>query len=239
MKTERTKRKQTTPAKTESVQRRRAAAREAAREQKSELYRKLVLEAAERVFAEKGYDEARIGEISEASGLSLQTLYSAFPGKVSIYEAVQELRDHALHTRVLEAAQGIKDPLDALLAGFRAATLYFLENPDFLRLRLHGGFTWGTEESAAGDRDRTGAWRAALERLRMACERCSRTGVFVDRDPTLMARMMVAMQQVELAHWLEGGMKTKAQRVIEDLEDQVTRAFLRPPQSSLRAISAK
>ncbi|MAJ62285.1 MAG: hypothetical protein CBC48_21650 [bacterium TMED88] len=211
---------------------RRQEARQAARAQKEELYRKLVLEAAEPIFAEHGYDEARIGEISAASGLSLQTLYSAFPGKASIFEAIQELRDEALHARVLDAAQDVKSPLDALLSGFRAATLYFLENPDFLRIRLHGGFTWGTEESAAGDQGRTGAWRAALERLRNACERCTTAGIFVRRDPALMARMMLAIQQVELAHWLEEGMRRPAEEVSGDLEAQVTRAFLRTPQDA-------
>ena len=211
---------------------RRQEARQAARAQKEELYRKLVLEAAEPIFAEHGYDEARIGEISAASGLSLQTLYSAFPGKASIFEAIQELRDEALHARVLDAAQDVKSPLDALLSGFRAATLYFLENPDFLRIRLHGGFTWGTEESAAGDQGRTGAWRAALERLRNACERCTTAGIFVRRDPALLARMMLAIQQVELAHWLEEGMRRPAEEVSGDLEAQVTRAFLRTPQDA-------
>ncbi|MDG2051460.1 MAG: TetR/AcrR family transcriptional regulator [Myxococcota bacterium] len=233
MATHRTKSKKATPANFGA--RSRQDARQAARAQKEELYRKLVLEAAEPIFAEHGYDEARIGEISAASGLSLQTLYSAFPGKASIFEAIQERRDEALHARVLQAAQDIHRPLDALLTGFRAATLYFLENPDFLRIRLHGGFTWGTEESAAGDQGRTGAWRAALERLKMSCERCIAAGVFVQRDPALMARMMVAIQQVELAHWLEEGMLRPAQEVSDDLAAQVTRAFLRTPQATLPA----
>ncbi len=206
----------------------REAARQAAREQKGELYRRLVLEAAERVFARSGYDEARIGEIAEESGLSLQTLYAAFPGKASIYEAIQENGDRELRARVAESAQVTADPLAGMLAGLRAATEYFLEHPDFLRIRLHGGFTWGTEESAAGDRGRTGSWRAALEMLRGACERCIAAGLFVDRDPGLIARMTVAMQQVELAHWLEGGMRDDPARVTGELEAQVTRAFLRP-----------
>lgn len=66
--------------------------------------------------------------------------------------------------------QAICDPLPAILAGLRATTLYFLEQPDFLKLRLHGGFTWGAEPAAAGSRGRTEAWRAALERLRGACQ---------------------------------------------------------------------
>jgi AcrR family transcriptional regulator len=200
-------------------------ARGKARRAKEDLYRQLVLEAAEGLFAEKGYDDAKIGEIANASGVSLQTLYSVFPGKAAIYQAIQEAGDQALHQLSSEQSRDIAEPLPAVLAGLHATTLYFLEHPDFLKLRLHGGFTWGTEASAAGSRGRTEAWRLALDRLRAGCQRCIESGVFVDRDPDLIARTIVSMQQVELAHWLESGMKGKPQEVAKSLDDQVERAF--------------
>jgi AcrR family transcriptional regulator len=200
-------------------------ARGKARRAKEDLYRQLVLEAAEGFFAEKGYDDAKIGEIANASGVSLQTLYSVFPGKAAIYQAIQEAGDQALHQLSSEQSRDIAEPLPAVLAGLHATTLYFLEHPDFLKLRLHGGFTWGTEASAAGSRGRTEAWRLALDRLRAGCQRCIESGVFVDRDPDLIARTIVSMQQVELAHWLESGMKGKPQEVAKSLDDQVERAF--------------
>jgi hypothetical protein len=36
------------------------------------------------------------------------------------------------------------------------------------------------------------------------------------------------MQQVELAHWLEGGMTGDPEQLATDLEEQVERAFCRP-----------
>jgi len=203
----------------------RQRARAAARQKKEALYRELVLDAARRVFAEKGYDEARMGEIAERSGISLQTLYSVFPGKAGIYHAVHETGDRELHALVEETARDVADPLDALLTGLRVTTRYFLEHPDFLRMRLHGGFTWGSEASAAGHHGRTESWRAALEMLRAACQRSIDAGLLVARDPRLIARMMVAMQQVELAWWLEGGMQDDVDRVTGDVERQVVRAF--------------
>jgi len=205
-----------------------AGAKGKAKKAKEELYRQLILEAAQAIFAESGYDDAKIGEIAEASGISLQTLYSVFPGKAAIYQAIQELGDRELHKRSIESSQAISDPLRALLVGLSATTLYFLEQPDFLKLRLHGGFTWGAEPSGAGSQVRTEAWRAALERLRSACQRCIEDGIFIDRDPSLIARLIVSMQQVELAHWLEGGMTGDPAVVAKDLEDQVERAFHRP-----------
>jgi AcrR family transcriptional regulator len=206
-------------------------ARKKARRAKEDLYRQLVLTAAQSVFAEKGYDDAKIGEIAEVSGISLQTLYSVFPGKAVIYQAIQEAGDRELHARAVESSQRVADPLGTMLAGLRATTVYFLEHPDFLKLRLHGGFTWGAEASAAGNRRRTKAWRAALDMLRVACTRCIDEGIFVDRDPNLLARMVVSIQQVELAHWLEGGMKAEPDRVATEIGEQVERAFRRRPAS--------
>jgi len=44
-------------------------------------------------------------------------------------------------------------------------------------------------------------------------------------DPEILARMMIAMQQVQLAHWVEGGMKRDPQAVIDDVELHIRRAF--------------
>ncbi len=200
-------------------------ARGKARKAKEDLYRQLILDAAEGLFAEKGYDDVKIGEIAESSGVSLQTLYSVFPGKAAIYQAIQEAGDQALHRLSSEKSRDLAEPLAAVLAGLHATTLYFLEHPDFLSLRLHGGFTWGTEASAAGSRGRTEAWRLALDRLRNGCQRCIEEGVFVARAPDLIARTIVSMQQVELAHWLESGMEGSPEKIAQDLDDQVERAF--------------
>ncbi len=80
-------------------------------------------------------------------------------------------------------------------------------------------------ESLRGSLGRSEAWRGALEMLRIACQRCIDERIFVDRDPSLIARMIVSMQQVELAHWLEGGAQGFPERVAADLEHQVERAF--------------
>lgn len=64
---------------------------------KEELYRQLILDAAQGVFADNGYDDAKIGQIAEASGVSLQTLYSVFPGKAANLPG--DLRSAARDTR--------------------------------------------------------------------------------------------------------------------------------------------
>jgi len=189
------------------------------------LYRELVLEAAERIFAAKGYDDAKMEEIARESGVSLGTLYTVFHGKAELHQTVHELADAELLRRGLEGARGVEDPLQALLGGVRGYLAYFLDHPDFLRMNLQGGVTWGTEEAGAHSRQRTTAWRRGQQMLAFAVGRCIETGVFHPGDPALLARMLTAMQQVQLAHWLEQEMREPAEAVVERIAGDVPRMF--------------
>ena len=76
------------------------------RQAKQELYRQLVLEAAERVFAEKGYERAKMEEIARDAGLSPGTVYTVFKGKADVFRAVHEAGDEELLRCGSELARG-------------------------------------------------------------------------------------------------------------------------------------
>lgn len=200
-----------------------------AREAKQALYRRLVLDAAQRVFAEKEYDDAKMEEIASESGVSLGTLYSVFSGKAEIFRALHEAADQELLRRANDCVGGVEDPLEAVVAGVRAYTEYFLQHPDFLRMHLREGLTWGIEGVGVRNRERTAAWRAGVEMLTRAVARCIEATVFVDGDANLLARMMIAMQQVQLAHWIETGMQRDPEEIVWEMTEQVKRCFCRPP----------
>lgn len=204
------------------------AGKQRVREAKRALYRALVLEASERVFAAKGYEEAKIDEIAREAGLSLGTLYNVFPGKADIFRTVHEAHDAELLRRGVELAVVESDPMRALLAGVRGYTSYFLEHPDFLRMNLQDGSTWGAEGANAQSRERTEAWRRGVDMLSVALERCIGAGVVHAGDPRLLARMLIAMQQVQLAHWLESGMQEPVEAVVDRIVVDTRRFFGRP-----------
>ncbi len=52
-----------------------APAREKVRQARQGAYRDLILEAAQRVFAEKGYAEAKVADIAQATGVATGTVY--------------------------------------------------------------------------------------------------------------------------------------------------------------------
>lgn len=199
-----------------------------AMEAKQEAYRGLILEAGERVFGARGYDDARVEEIAREAGLAVGTLYSVFRGKAEIYQSIHEAADRELLERSTRSGRALEDPLEVLLAGVRAYVEFFCARPDFLRMHLAEGRAWSTIEAAGGNRARTEAWEAGLEMLTGAFRRCIEAGIFIESDARLSARTMIAMQQVQLADWIEHGMKREPQELVEAMLAQVRRAFAAP-----------
>lgn len=76
---------------------------------------RLLLSAAE-VFAEKGYDGARVGEIARRAGLTTGAIYANFSGKAELLlEAIHHLSAFELDELVLAIASGESGP-DAIIA---------------------------------------------------------------------------------------------------------------------------
>jgi AcrR family transcriptional regulator len=82
--------------------------------------RQLLLEAAEAVFGEKGYDRASIAEITQRAGVAQGTFYVYFPDKKDIFvELVHSLNDR-LRQQVLGAMEGIEGRMAIERARFSA-----------------------------------------------------------------------------------------------------------------------
>lgn len=57
---------------------------------KQEDTKKRILEKALELFAEKGYDSVSVGEIAKAVGIKAPSLYSHYPSKQAIFDAIVE-----------------------------------------------------------------------------------------------------------------------------------------------------
>ena len=193
-------------------------------EAKRGLYRQLILEGAQRAFAEKGYDDAKMEDIAGESGLAMGTVYSVFPGKAKIFAAIGEAAGEELFRRALGCIEPGMTARAATLASITATVRYFLEHPDYLRMELNEGLAWGSETEARG-RERTRAHGDGLELLKAAFARCVDDGSFVAGEPELMARLAIATMQLHLGHWLRGGMVRPHDDVVAEVLAQVERSF--------------
>jgi AcrR family transcriptional regulator len=205
----------------------RRPAQENVRRKRAALYRSLVLEAAERVFAAQGYEDAKMQEIAAEAGVSLGTVYGVFPGKAELYRAVHDHRIDAMQARAEEAAPAGAPVLRRLLDGIAAYVGFLVEHPDFLRIHLRDGGAWGVGSTLAGGEPLEAWARGQALQIELLREGVA-DGTFFDDDPELLSRTIVAMQQVQLAAWVERGMREPASALVARMQAQLQRAFVRP-----------
>lgn len=188
------------------------------------LYREAIIDAAERVFAEHGYDAAKVQSIAKAAGVSLATFYSVFPKKWDAFVAVQSVRLGQLMQRVGGEVLRATDAFGRLRAGLEGYLQFHMEHPDFLRMQLRERVPWGTTDELRTP-EQTRAWEAGLRMMIAAMEDGMGQGVFRKDDAELCARMATAMSQVRLALWEGRGMEEDPHEVAREGMRQFVRTF--------------
>ena len=112
-----------------------AVRRPRARRGEGDLLRQEILDAAGRLLAEHGDENAvSVRMIADAVGVSPPSIYLHFPDKDALIEAVCEDRFAAFDLALEEAAAGETDPLEALRARGRAYVRYGLDHPEAYRV---------------------------------------------------------------------------------------------------------
>jgi AcrR family transcriptional regulator len=199
--------------------------RDKAREARNDVYRRHILEAAEKVFAERGFDAAKLQDISTKAGLSMGTIYSIFPGKAELFEALLAMRGEELLAVAREATRTERPPLDALVALGDAYVGYFADHPEFLRMQHGASVSWALGPSSTPSRMQF--WREIHVLQAEVFRRGVETGVFVDEDPAFLARLYSAIDEVLLADWVAAGMRTDRTALLGRLRALVERTFCR------------
>jgi AcrR family transcriptional regulator len=111
-----------------------------------------IVDAAERVFRDQGYNGARIEQIAELADVSVGSIYSHFDGKRGLYSAVA-LRAVELFGAYMEAGyrEG-RTALERVLASGDAYLRFNLDHPAAFRfIALNGIEARGTELSSELD----------------------------------------------------------------------------------------
>ncbi|MDJ0851649.1 MAG: TetR/AcrR family transcriptional regulator [Myxococcota bacterium] len=193
------------------------------------MYRDLVFESAEHVFAEKGFEDATMQEIAAEAGISLKTLYAHFPGKNELYAEIQTVRGNEFVAHVAGAHAAGGSALDALARGVRAYVDFLVEHPDFLKIHLREREAWGLRARE----DETGL--LGLTGFVEVIERGIEEGTFYEGDADLLARMGIAVIQVPLGDWTEGIGEENAESVAEVILVALRRLLCRPDAEGLRA----
>ncbi|MBX3026108.1 TetR/AcrR family transcriptional regulator [bacterium] len=197
-----------------------------ARQARNDVYRQHILEAAERVFAEHGFENAKLQDISKLAEVSMGTIYAIFASKDDLFRAILDTRGADLLEVARASTQADGDPGGALARLSEAYIDYFLAHPHFLRMHLRLGTSWVLGPSMSGEAQ-VQLWREIHALQAELMRRGVAAGVFVDEDPAFLAKVFSALDQVLLADWVAGGMKSSRDQVVARMRALVERSILR------------
>jgi len=159
----------------------------ARRQRRAARRRAEILDAAARVFSEKGYANATIREIAEDADMAEGTLYNYFGGKREILLAVAQETEAPMESAVLEA--GRLEDRAAMIAMFERAFALLDARLPFVRAVLTEAWT---DDDILHDFVAV-RLRRILQPLRaFIAERVS-SGVFRPIDPMVGARLAMGM----------------------------------------------
>lgn len=185
-----------------------------------------VLDAAERVFAERGFRDARMQDVAAEASVSLRTIYAVASGKESLYRELNDRRARDLLSR-LESVLGddMLDPDSSLMEVISVVATFLMDHPDFLRIQLQEGGTWALDEP---DRTLLVPERHSSDRLlERLFRRGIKKGVFHDEGSRSMVATLRALEQVQLAAWADRRGRLSRRATIELIQRQARRLFCR------------
>lgn len=193
-----------------------------------------IIEAAERLFLERGFGSVSMDELAEAAGLARRTLYNQFTSKEDIFREmllrVSGQLEHAFPPGI-ETRGDVEDVLRLIAR----AILELHKQPEylgFLRMVVADSrqFPWIAEEFAAVMDPQT-------ERLARYLDQLTALGILDCRNPMLAAhQFMGLLNEFSLWPWMMGreSVPVPDEDVIEETVRMFLRSYRRPrPQGPL------
>jgi hypothetical protein len=101
---------------------------------------------------------------------------------------------------------------------------FFMERRDFTKMQLKEVTAWSTIELLRSP-EQVEALGVGLDLFAGLLRQCIKDGFLIDDDPELMARMMIAAQQVRLAMWMDRGCEENPERVADAALHHLLRSY--------------
>ncbi len=159
---------------------------------KGDLKRAQILDAAERLFFEKGYDRTSVQDILDALGMSKGGFYHYFDSKESVLRSVSERRAETRFEKLSSELYGVRrSPVERLNLLLGMANLFEAEDVRFAALMLRLCYVEG--DASMRDHQR----RILLDRLAPyvadVIDEGVRDGSFHARHPMEVGRLLLLL----------------------------------------------
>jgi len=196
------------------------------REREKQQHRREVLQAAEAVFAERGYYDATVHEIAERAEFAVGTIYTMFESKTAIYYELVEMRAREYMQNVRRAIGALSDPREQIRSVIATKLKFFEDNERFFRI-----FTRATSGEKAGKPFGLSEHGRKIyaDYTRMLGEVFSRgiqENVFVNVSPALLTLAVEGVTNALIAHSIHTGGKKLPDATSERIEQLLFHGIL-------------
>lgn len=179
-----------------------------------------LLEAAEKVFSELGYNDSSIVKITEAAGVGQGTFYLYFPGKAEIFDCLVRDLNRRVRRAMSEAAEKGENRIQAELNGFHAFFRFTAEHPALYRIIRQAEFA--SPETLKFHYDRL------VEGYVAALEQAMDAGEIARRDPEVLAWALMGIGElIGMRYILWADRNDVSEHVLEEIE-RIIRCVLDP-----------
>lgn len=176
-----------------------------------------LLEAAEEVFAEHGWEEASIVKITEAAGVSQGTFYRYFTSKQAVFdELVEDLNRRVRHAMSEGAARGT-NRVEAERYGFEAFFRFTAEHPGLYRVIRQAEF--------ASPRALHMHYERIAEGYVAALDDAIDAGEIVTADTEVLAYALMGIGELIGMRWILWGDDRVPTHVIDEMMGFITRGL--------------
>jgi AcrR family transcriptional regulator len=183
-----------------------------------------LLEAAERVFSDLGYNDASIVKITEAAGVGQGTFYLYFLGKAEIFDELVRDLNRRVRRAMSEAAQRGATRTEAEVLGFHAFFLFTAEHPALYRIIRQAEFASPATLQFHYDK--------LVEGYVVALERAMDAGEIARRDPEVLAWALMGIGElIGMRYILWAGRRDVPEHVLGEIE-RIIRCLLEPEAAS-------
>lgn len=110
------------------------AVRQVARQPRGDATRRMILDAAEKIFADFGYATARLEDVAQVVGIRRPSIIYYFPTKQDLYDEVEADIFAAMHQFVVQRTAQAKPPMARLLALLDAWLDFLVARPTAARI---------------------------------------------------------------------------------------------------------
>jgi len=202
-------------------------ARPSRRQRERQRHRDEIVDAAMKLFSEKGFHNVSMQEIAVAAEFATGTIYNFFDSKEALYrEIMDEVADNVL-SLVTPILEGNADEKEKLAGFIRASTRVFRENSAAIRLFLRANQGPLAHIGTAHFSETALQVHETLQTmLRQVYASGVHKGLFRPLDPQVLALTLDAALRVIVFSAAEGADESALERRVADIEGLFFRGIL-------------